>query len=150
MYARKSMLSTPNKPSLLSYHGRARRSTYWRTTLWIGLVASVTVFISILPFLNELAKGGMDDLEVAVSRSANGLLAAVVVCIVTFFSLLPVNVRRLHDRNMSGWWLLAFWICYAIPFVRIMVWMVQFVLMGCLDGTPGPNSYGPDPKRSVR
>ena len=88
-------------PSFLSFHGRARRRTYWCATLGIGIAASVAVSIAILPFLNELAKGGMDDLEVAMSRSTNGLLAAVAICIITFFLLLPVNVRRLHDRNMS-------------------------------------------------
>lgn len=135
-----------NKPSFLSYHGRARRRTYWCATLGIGLAASVAVFIAILPFLNELAKGGMDDLEVAISRSAIGLFAAFVACIIAFFMLLPVNVRRLHDRNMSGWWLLAFWIGGTIPFLGVLVWIAQFVIMCCLDGTPGPNRYGADPK----
>ena len=141
--------TSPDKPSLLSYHGRARRRTYWCMTLGIGLAASIAMFIAVTPFLNELAKGGTDDLEVAMSRSAGGLLAAVAVCIIAFFLLLPVNVRRLHDRNLSGWWLLAFWIGGVIPVVGIIVGIVQFVIMGCLAGTPGPNSYGPDPKRPV-
>ena len=134
------------KPSFLSYRGRARRRTYWCATLGIGLAASVAMFIAILPFLNELAKGGMDDLEVAISRSASGLLVATVVGIIAFFLLLPVNVRRLHDRDMSGWWLLAFWIGGALPYIGLLVGIAQFVIMGCLDGTPGTNRYGLDPK----
>ena len=135
-----------DKPSFLSYRGLARRRTYWCATLGIGLAASVAMFIAILPFLNELAKGGMDDLEVAISRSASGLLAAIAVGVIAFFLLLPVNVRRLHDRNMSGWWLLAFWIGSMLPFIGIPVGIAQFVIMGCLAGTPGPNRYGADPK----
>ncbi len=134
------------KPSFLSYRGRARRRTYWCATLGIGLAASVAMFIAILPFLNELAKGGMDDLEVAISRSARGLLVATAVGIIAFFLLLPVNVRRLHDRDMSGWWLLAFWIGGALPYIGLLVGIAQFVIMGCLAGTPGPNRYGMNPK----
>ena len=59
-----------DKPTFLSYRGRTRRRTYWCATLGIGLAASVAMFIAILPFLNELAKGGMDDLEVAASNYA--------------------------------------------------------------------------------
>ena len=79
------------------------------------------MFIAVLPFLNELAHGGMDDLAVALSRSAYGLFVALVIAIIAFLLLLPVSVRRLHDRNMSGWWLLAFLIGEAIPYVRIPV-----------------------------
>ena len=134
------------KTSFLSFRGRARRRTYWCATLGIGLAASVAIFIAILPFLNELAKGGMDDLEVAISRSASGLLAAIAVGVIAFFLLLPVNVRRLHDRDMSGWWLLAFWIGGALPYIGLLVGIAQFVTMGCLAGTPGPNRYGMNPK----
>lgn len=140
----------PSKPSFLSFHGRARHRTYWCAILGIGIAASVAVSIAILPFLNELAKGGMDDLEVAVSRSAGGLLAAIAIGIIALFLLLPVNVRRLHDRNMSGWWLLAFWIGGVIPVLGVLVGIAQFVIMCCLDGTPGPNRYGADPKGRER
>lgn len=138
--------TTQDKPSFLSYRGRARRRTYWCATLGIGVVASVAAFIAVLPFINELAQGGIDDLEVALSRSATGLLIALAIGIVTFFLLLPVSVRRLHDRNMSGWWLLAFMLGGMIPYVGSLVGIAQFVIMGCLGGTPGPNRFGPDPK----
>lgn len=138
--------TTQDKPSFLSYRGRARRRTYWCATLGIGVVASVAAFIAILPFINELANGGIDDLEVALSKSATGLLIALAIGIVTFFLLLPVSVRRLHDRNMSGWWLLAFMLGGMIPYVGSLVSIAQFVIMGCLGGTPGPNRFGPDPK----
>ena len=135
-----------NEPSFLSYRGRARRRTYWGATLGISIAASVAVFIAILPFLKELAQGGLDDLQVALSRSACGLFIAFAVVVVAFFLLLPVSVRRLHDRNMSGWWMLAFIVGGMIPYVGQIVGIVQFVIMGCLDGTPGPNRYGSDPK----
>lgn len=72
--------------------------------------------------------------------------AAIAVGVIAFFLLLPVNVRRLHDRDMPGWWLLAFWLGSMLPFLGILVGIAQFVIMGCLAGTPGPNRYGADPK----
>ena len=105
------------KPSFLSYRGRARRRTWWCATLVIGLIAAVAMFIAVWPLLCVIANGGMDDLEAVLSAHGFGLLLASAIGIVAFFLLLPVNVRRLHDRNMSGWWLLAFWIGNAIPCV---------------------------------
>ena len=47
---------------------------------------------------------------------------------------------------MSGWFLLAFFLGSLVPFVNILVSITQFIIMGCLDGTIGPNDFGPDPK----
>jgi uncharacterized membrane protein YhaH (DUF805 family) len=51
---------------------------------------------------------------------------------------LGVAVRRLHDTNRSGWWLLI----GLIPIIGGIVLLVFFVL----EGTRGPNNHGPDPK----
>jgi uncharacterized membrane protein YhaH (DUF805 family) len=63
--------------------------------------------------------------------------------------LLPVialQVRRFHDRDMSGWWYLGAVIVGNVPFVGILVWIAVFVI-SCLKGTDGPNRFGPDPLR---
>ena len=55
-------------------------------------------------------------------------------------SLIPnisVGVRRLHDTDRSGWWLLL----GIIPLVGLVL-LVFF----CLNGTTGENRFGPDPK----
>ncbi len=70
------------------------------------------------------------------------VVAALVCNLLTF----PVTVRRLHDRNMSGWFLLAFFVGSLIPIAGWFVGLAQFIIIGCLDGTVGPNEYGPDPK----
>ena len=60
--------------------------------------------------------------------------------IVTLAMLLPtlaVGVRRLHDTDRSGWWLLIAF----IPLVGIIVLIIFFVH----KGTTGPNRFGPDP-----
>lgn len=57
------------------------------------------------------------------------ILAAIVPSI-------AVGVRRLHDQDKSGWFMLL----GLIPLVGIVL-LVFF----CLEGTKGPNQYGPDP-----
>ena len=92
--------------------------------------------------------------------------AASMVNIVIYISSLAVGVKRLHDRNKSGWYLLLFYIApsllFAVSFgitvsdgsgtvagflalagVAIVIW--TFVELGCLRGTIGANAYGPDP-----
>ena len=49
-----------------------------------------------------------------------------------------VTVRRLHDVDRSGWWLLAW-------FVPMIGWVVVLVFL-CLDGSVGRNRYGRDPR----
>lgn len=55
-----------------------------------------------------------------------------------FLPGLAVGVRRLHDTNRSGWWILI----SVLPLIGPIV-MLVFTVSG---GTRGPNSYGPDPK----
>jgi uncharacterized membrane protein YhaH (DUF805 family) len=60
----------------------------------------------------------------------------------TFIPGIAVSVRRLHDTNRSGWWLLL----DLIPFIGgiiLFVWFVQ-------DGTPGDNRFGANPKAGTR
>jgi uncharacterized membrane protein YhaH (DUF805 family) len=63
-----------------------------------------------------------------------------VYSLVSLINLLPglsVLVRRLHDRDKSGWW---FWFLF-VPIVGFIVLLVWF----CTKGTTGPNQYGDDP-----
>ncbi len=47
-------------------------------------------------------------------------------------------MKRYHDRNKSGWWVL-------IVFVPVIGGLWYLIECGFLRGTPGPNNYGPDP-----
>ncbi len=51
---------------------------------------------------------------------------------------IAVGVRRMHDIDRSGWWLLIAF----VPFIGVIVLLV-FAL---LPGTAGDNRFGPDPK----
>jgi uncharacterized membrane protein YhaH (DUF805 family) len=64
----------------------------------------------------------------------NLALAGMVFCAYLIFLQ---TVKRLHDLNMRGWWLLIL----LLPIVSLLLGAgMQFVA-----GTPGPNRFGPSP-----
>ena len=112
------------------FRGRARRSEYWLFTLFTILVQLAA------SLLISLTGGGEDPF-------ANPL-STIIACAYFLFLLylfvpsVAVGFRRLHDTNRSAWWLLI----NLLPFLG---WLV-FLIFTLLDGTPGDNRFGPDPK----
>jgi uncharacterized membrane protein YhaH (DUF805 family) len=100
------------------FEGRASRSEYW----WFQLIVSPSYLISTI-------------LENEISYFFLG---------VTLFTLIPAisaGVRRLHDTNRSGFFLLISF----IPFIGGLV--LLFFLIP--EGTKGKNKFGPDPLKRV-
>ena len=78
----------------------------------------------------------------AASAAANlGLLSGLYTLAVLLPSI-AVTVRRLHDTDRTGWWILLGF----IPIIGGIVLLVFYVL----EGTRGPNRYGPDPKATTQ
>jgi uncharacterized membrane protein YhaH (DUF805 family) len=95
----------------IDFEGRARRKEYWMFALFNFIVAFC------LGFAVGLLK-------------LPGFLPALYNLAV-FFPSIAVGVRRMHDTNRSGWFLM-------IPFYNL------YLL--CIEGDRKPNQYGPDPK----
>src|SRR4051812_3359841 len=109
-----------------TFSGRARRAEYWWFVLFQVLVGIVAAILD------------------AALGTGFGSGSGVFSLIVTLALLLPglaVTVRRLHDTDRSGWWILI----GLIPVVGAIVLIVFTVL----DGTPGPNRFGPSPKHAA-
>jgi len=106
------------------FTGRARRKEYWMfVLLYIGLAIAATV-IDIMLGMNQMVAGLYGPFTLLLVL---GLLVPS----------LAVGARRLHDTDRSGWWLLLGF----VPFAGIIL-LVFFVI----EGTRGPNKFGPDPK----
>jgi len=108
-----------------TFTGRARRKEYWFFVLF-SIIASVV--LSVL------------DVMLGTSGKAGGLLSGIYGLAVLLPSL-GVSVRRLHDTNRSGWWLLI----VLIPVVGALV-LLYFMVQ---DSQPGTNQYGPNPKEGA-
>lgn len=108
----------------VDFSGRARRSEYWYFALFSFLVSAVTTFL-------DVALG--TDYEGPTS----GGLVNTVASLALFLPSLAVGVRRLHDTDRSGWWIL-------IGIIPIIGWILLIVWF-CTDSKPD-NAYGPNPK----
>jgi uncharacterized membrane protein YhaH (DUF805 family) len=109
-------------------------------------LALLTVLIEIV-FMALISAVGGQDLLMGSPASANvpmsgPLMALVLLHFVVMLALLvpslAVTFRRLHDTNRKGWWILI----GLIPLIGQLVLFIFYLL----DGTPGPNRFGPDPK----
>ena len=110
------------------FSGRSRRKEYWMFFLFVMIVYVVfmvlaTMFApSVDPNTGEVSGGGMSGIV--------GILM-MLFWAATIIPSIAVAVRRAHDQDKSGWFIL-------IP--------IYSLIMMFLEGTRGPNRFGPDPK----
>lgn len=99
----------------VNFTGRACRSEYWYWILFvvIGLVVA-------------------EIIDAAIGSPIVYTVFALAVLIPN----IAIGVRRLHDLDRSGWWLLL----SLIPLVGAIILIVWF----CGKGTDGPNRFGQD------
>jgi len=107
------------------FDGRARRQELWYFFLFDILIQLVLTIID--GFAGTLRR------EFALGMYSGLYMLAVII------PRLAVTVRRLHDTNRSGWWLL-------LAFVPVGGAILLLVFCA-LDSQPGENQYGPNPKQ---
>jgi len=128
------------------FTGRSRRKEFWMFVLLQVLVVGTLAILS-------AATGGslaaLGEGEAASALAAGGLGFTVILLgvwvLATFIPNIAVTVRRLHDRDLSGWWYLGYIVASFIPFVNFIA-AIAFLVVMVLPGTPGPNRFGEDPK----
>lgn len=106
------------------FSGRARRKEYWFFALFNFLITLALIFV-------DVSIGGLSP------EAGLGMFSGLYSLGVLIPSI-AVTVRRLHDSDKTGWWILI----GLIPLIGAIVMLVFMVI----DGTPGNNSYGSDPK----
>ena len=140
---------------LFGFTGRINRGKYWLAALIYFIIGLVMATI------------GYFAEEAPAFQALNA-----VVSIGTLISSIGVGIRRLHDRDKSGWWLLLFYLVpslmagigaafffygigaeaggsiiagtiFLVIGIAVLIW--AFIELGCLRGTLGPNRFGPDP-----
>ncbi len=109
----------------VTFSGRAQRSEYWWFVLFAGLSS---VAAAILDNLLGLTSGIEGDGPIQI-----------LVGLALVLPTISVAVRRLHDIDRSGWWILI----SLIPIIGFLI----FLVFACRRGTDGANRFGPDPLR---
>jgi len=176
---------------LLSFEGRLNRAKYWYALL-VGVIDCLVRLVSLVFFafaLDVIFGTSVKSVHLniydifndppsfpfRVSFGGSGFAwlvsllfyAAATPNFVAAIRLLAATaVRRLHDRNESGWWIVPFfiapillsnvgdWLGDSYPADFLMLVMIALSLWGfveilCLRGTRGPNRFGPDPQAPV-
>ena len=151
------------------FSGRSRRMEFWMFQLGVWLLWIVLWVIAMVVGFGT-ASAARDPASGLIGMFASMGIFMVIFAIVGLGLLIPqlaVAVRRLHDTNRSGWWLLLPIAPYVLTILLAimgaasqnsallgiaMIFNVLVIVAGivllvfyCLPGTPGPNKYGPDP-----
>ena len=124
------------------FTGRARRMELWLFwLLLIGIQIVCSILIGLVAGPTAAVADPTDPFAVlnGPAKALYGVFFLMMLALL--IPSLAVSIRRLHDTNRTGWWLLL----GLIPFLGALVLLIFYLL----DGTPGPNKYGPDPKGRV-
>ena len=147
-------MSTLDWKDLLSgFNGRINRAKYWLWILLLFIFNSLLVLL-MFPFI-RMGWGGV----------LIYIVGYAIILPVALWTGLATAIKRLHDRDKSGWWMVLFWL---VPFMLqlmtttffptksygfgtiiglagVVIGIWGFIEIACLAGTRGPNRFGPDP-----
>lgn len=145
-----SILSLDNiKRGYFSFEGRLNRLPYFIRNVFVNLifgvfVSSIEMFLYMHSFYeNELTTGSFDYIALySTNILSNATLTIlfgliIIISLISTWIVFSLNVRRCHDLNKSGWWLLLLF----IPFVNFL--FVLYLLFA--KGTEGFNRFGANP-----
>jgi uncharacterized membrane protein YhaH (DUF805 family) len=132
------------------FNGRINRAKYWIAIL---IYAAIALLLGVFTYL----AGHGSAIE-----SASGMIGIVLL-----ISSIAVSIKRLHDRNRSGWFMLLFYLApaalligcrmfgagdgeastteTAVGFIAMALLVWAIIELGFLRGTIGNNAYGADP-----
>ena len=133
---------------LFSFTGRINRAPFWLA----GTAANIVTGLIVL----------------GIAFATRRIVLAVPVLLALNWITFALVIKRLHDRDISGWWVLLFWFAapilaatgsilpaigervgsaagFVLGLIGVGITSWGLVEVGFLRGTPGQNSYGPDP-----
>lgn len=122
--------------------GRSQRREFWLFFLALWLANSAIMALFATPESQQATAANGYGYGYAYFLTWHTSLAGqFLIGLLAIFTMIPsytVSIRRLHDIDRSGWWLLV----WLVPFIGWLVLLIFF----CLDGTYGRNRYGRDPR----
>ncbi len=137
------------------FRGRSCRAEYWWCVLFVSVIGFSLTMLMWASGVNIPAivrnPEAYDYWQVVTATSATRFASGLFLFFQLFSALpmLALTVRRLHDLDRSGLWFLGYVILSDIPYAGRMLDALVLIAM-CVEGTGGPNRFGPDPKGSLR
>ena len=168
---------------LFSFEGRINRAKFWLSLPillgWMFFIVWVMWLIMITGLLTTKGAHGQAVINVSIGtdeimtllgrayhlslspRDIVSLIGNVFGMTVLMWICLATSVKRLHDRDRSGWWIVLFfgapgfntiqdWLgdsifVYPIAVAPLILGIWGFIELGFLRGTGRTNRFGPDP-----
>ena len=117
----------------LDFSGRSRRKEYWMFFLFVIAGEIVAMILDSALGLGGSTSGSsqFSNGTASASFNASGGVLTLVFVLAMIIPGIAVAIRRVHDQDKSGWFIL-------IPIYNLILMF--------LEGTRGPNRFGPDPK----
>jgi uncharacterized membrane protein YhaH (DUF805 family) len=158
---------------LFGFEGRINRALQWQAVLVILCLMAFVALVAVLVAspVHKTLEFDLDDVfafldprswRLLRSTDQTTLIAKLLFTPVFLWMYLAVSIKRLHDRNRSGWWIIPFFLGPGLfdQFADLLpdrYWVVPFGLaiqglsiwgaieLYCLRGTSGTNRFGADP-----
>jgi uncharacterized membrane protein YhaH (DUF805 family) len=137
---------------LFGFNGRIRRTNYWLGAIGANFVLGIVFWILFFilgggAVMASSAMGGGDPNSTASTAAGAGLGIGLIILLIAYVVValwigLALQIKRWHDRDKSGVWVL-------ISFIPIVGAFWVLIECGFMDGTMGPNRFGPSPKGIV-
>jgi uncharacterized membrane protein YhaH (DUF805 family) len=172
---------------LFGFEGRINRAKYWLAALVVvcWMIFLATLVLTITSNTHPVSFGFSTDdifrivdpatLRSTIDKFRKGDLTAATLIRQLFYAIgtlvflwvyVATSIKRLHDRNRSGWWMVPFFVApglyhqfedrlgdsYMAALLGLVVGILAlwgFIEMLCLKGTHGTNRFGPDPLAPV-
>lgn len=154
------------------FSGRSRRKEYWMFflgvfLLYLALIIAAVVFLGGALFSAFAGAGGGDSGAAgagAMGAMLGGGIVGILILLTVLLLFIPsiaVGIRRLHDIDRTGWWLMLGYgpsilgtifentqsTSLALIFNSVsMIGFIVILVFSVMPGTRGPNRFGPDPK----
>lgn len=113
---------------LFSPFGRLSRSDYWLKAIPIQIVVALAQLYLVFTMLAAM--------EHAQGVNQLGWAIFFILSTVMMWVGVVTSIKRLHDMDRSGWWLLA-------SMIPVIGWFIWIFFM--FKGTEGPNRFGHSP-----
>ncbi|MDR0734853.1 MAG: DUF805 domain-containing protein [Elusimicrobiota bacterium] len=119
----------------LTTSGRANITQYW-----IPCFFSVFVLMFLFIFITSIPPGrytGMAAKVLGITIIIFNIFLFLYIPL-TVIAVLTCSIRRMHDLDKSGWWILVSW----VPFIG----QILFFILTIMPGSEGNNQHGPQPE----
>jgi uncharacterized membrane protein YhaH (DUF805 family) len=156
---------------LFGFSGRINRGRFWLgVLLWIvfWIIAFIVILVAGLAILGvNITNGSLPNTDEPAKIVKLILDYVVLFILLAAFSIaswvsgLAIGIKRLHDRDKSGWWIVLFYVLPpflagggnqteggtsgGLALISAVLYIWGLVWLGFLRGTRGPNRFGPDP-----